>query len=168
MILAILIIVFTWLAIREYQEEREIFDRVGSLILLTMILFPLYVLSSSIFETTEERITSSSEIVSLKDNSYPSGSFLLGTGTIGEKSVYVFYKNHCGGYIRGTVPVSGTVIYEGKEEPRVECWESFFALSKKSKIIWWPYYKTNIGSSKQYKIYVLENTVIKQFVLDSE
>jgi hypothetical protein len=56
-------------------------------------------------------------IVSLKDGFVPTGTFMLGSGTIDGKDVYIYYtQNSDGGYIRNKVDADITTIYTDEEK----------------------------------------------------
>ena len=85
-------------------------------------LIILIVLSAIITPLLPNDISNHSiNLVSLKNTSETSGSFVLGTGTIeGVEYYYYFYKTR-GGYARGKIKAYKAILYENdSEEPQLK------------------------------------------------
>ena len=99
------------------------------------------------------------EILSVGNQNSLTGSFVLGTGSISNRNVYVFYKKtYDGGLLKDYVNAYSTPVYEDNTvSPRIV---EFTHYKDYPKIFPWKY-----KSSKTYKIYVPEGTIIKEFSL---
>lgn len=63
----------------------------------------------------------SHDLVALSNTSAVSGSFFLGSGTIGEDPAYQFVKREGDGYVVDSIPTHNTVVHQNDDEkPRIE------------------------------------------------
>lgn len=116
--------------------------------LIFSLVFGLFAFSG--FGTVTE---TSQEIYTLGDSSQANGCFMLGSGIINERPVYVYYyKTRDGGFRIDTVSSRATTIYQDENEH--------------------PYIKTittkYFGSYDEISIHVPNNTIIQHYTLDSE
>jgi hypothetical protein len=97
--------------------------------------------------------TTTQPIASLNDDSAISGRFILGSGTIKENPVYVYYSvEPDGGMILHTLSASSTRIYEDSNEP-------YLKTNNKQMLF------GNVINS--YEFHVPNNTVMRYYELDS-
>lgn len=92
-------------------------------LLLYLVVFSNNSMTNRMLEITDrlhyhpiDRIDKT-QIESLKDGSTTSGSFVLGSGTIYNEDVYIYYtKTNNGGYIRNHISADKTIIYMDENE----------------------------------------------------
>lgn len=103
-------------------------------------------------------------IVSLKDISYSSGSFILGTGSFNSSMRYYFMtKNKDDGMNMEYIPSNSTTIYEKDSEPTVIQYDTVF-VSPRTK---WSLPRFALKETK-YDIIVPIGTVVKNLSIDLE
>jgi len=105
------------------------------------------------------------ELVSINDGNNTDGNFILGSGHIGEKQVYNYYrKDDSGGIVRRSISANLTTIYEvdSLDTPRLEVY-----IVKELNDSWWLPISGNAGYQK-YHLYLPTGSIIKEIKLDNE
>ena len=101
-------------------------------------------------------------IYSLKNDSEISGSFILGSGSIDESEVYLYFYKTKEGYVRGEKLVSDTYIKEVEGEPAAlyciyQYTRSRFGFFNKD------YYKNKTMHNGKYVLRVPKGTIVQEF-----
>ena len=103
------------------------------------------------------KVTYTTKIVSLQDNSEVEGSFTLGSGYIGESSYFCYYYNHIdGGYALGKEPTRNARIVE---------WDKKYAIkqyTREENKEW-----NTSGSTSGVVFYVPRGTIVRNYNLDA-
>jgi len=123
-----------------------------------VVLLPVLVIAWIIFPISNVDGVSSTEIYSISDSSFIHGSFVLGTGYIGDRPVYIFYKSSGSGYSMDWVGVKYAVIIEDEQTPCI--------VTRYHTV-------THLGGFAVrfvdgYELHVPVGTIKERFVLDSE
>lgn len=119
-------------------------------IIIIIICIILIISGILVLGSYENRCVVYDEIVSIEQNSETSGSFVLGTGTVDNNIVYYMYAKTDKGLILYDISASNNHVYIVETDeitPHVEI------VKEKWK-------------KEYYVIYVPENTVRKQFVIE--
>jgi hypothetical protein len=139
-------------------------DRIGDFVICTLV-FGLVGCLVAVFIGSEFEqksvVSSSQEIVALKDNSQLGGSFFLGTGSVDEEPVYFYMAREEGGVIQKTIDVDKVVIVEGSENPRIEKYKAEFVDEKNNRF-------GLAAKCNKTKIFVPSGSVERVFNVDME
>ena len=158
---------FLFVAIMSKREELimvpifSLFLSLGGCIFLFLI--SLFYQSIYPYETVFQE-SGRIKIISLKDNSYSSGSFVLGTGSFNSSMRYYFMtKNNDGGMNMEDIPSNSTTIYEKDSDPTVIQYDTVF-VSPRTK---WSLPRF-VPRETKYDIIVPIGTVVKNLSIDLE
>lgn len=158
-----LVAIVGWTGYKSYRSypsfSYALDDSMFVLLIGPMLSLPLFAIIDLTSEPNIVKESGYAEILSVENQNSLTGSFVLGTGSISNRNVYVFYKKTSdGGLLKDYVNAYSTPVYEDNTvSPRIV---EFTHYKDYPKIFPWKY-----ESSKTYKIYVPEGTVIKEFSL---
>lgn len=160
--LFLVILVATGMSIKESKEWSnssaiDVFIGIfltGSMLITVLSVVLLIILPYNLIEDAEYN-----DIISIENQNIIGGGFTLGTGNINSNSVYVFYRNTTdGGLIKSYVDAYSTPVYEDNTvSPRLVEYKFYKYYP------WLVWMKSKQKST--YKLYVPENTIIKEFKL---
>lgn len=99
------------------------------------------------------------KLVSLRDKSVVEGSFMLGSGSIGEKDYFVYYREWGSGFKKEKLPAENSVIFEDsqvatlvvKKQIYEEGWMNSFLIRRDGM------------SVRSYEFHVPKGTIIQKF-----
>lgn len=131
----------------------------------TLIGMAILIVISSVFGPVDYTDKLEYDLVSINDGQTLNGSFILGSGYIGEKLVYTYYrKDKNGGIVRKSISSDLTTIYEcdSTEKPRVVV--NIIPRFANSN---WLLFNRYRGWQK-YHLFIPKGSIIKEVKLDNQ
>ena len=163
---------FTYRAFRDRPLE-PIYIKLGIPLLMGILFGGMISFTPQVLiRGTDYKCTTISEsicsipIVSIKNRSNISGSFTLGTGSIGETEYYIYFKQYeDGGIQKDKVATYLAVLYEKDEQPRLEWTE---ATKKAPWYVRFGFDSLDIKTIREgnYRLIVPKGTVLLRFEID--
>lgn len=132
----------------------------GAAALLSILVSSIWAMLLGYAFEQEKYVVETYQISALADNSKIEGRFFLGSGSINENQKYFFMKKEDGGLIMDYIPATGSIVYEGYNEPFIEKLESRFVND------WWSLIALPGFNKGHYKVYVPENSITTDFIIN--